>query len=1076
MDSKESDELSRRLDRLEQLVHDLADRVGHLEHPAGQVAPTVPPPVIREQASPSAPVAAQAPSHPPLAFQLGNTTPVPPKPKPEPNRPAAEAPKPPPTPPPTPAKPVRDGANVDDIEYKIGMTGLLRGGAVIVILGMLYLVALGITRGWITPTLQFAGELMLCTAFIGVGQWKRKEREEFGQILTGIGSCGLYFSIAAAYVFKHLYQGETVVVLFTLLSLVNLGYSFWQSSRAFLVIGLVGGLIGSVLPMREDRASLTMILHLLVVIPTAAILIRNRWTAFVTLMWTLSALSLIPVFYCHDAWPIRLSAMYATTVIAIFAYARTFDAPKWDPDAALIPLAATAAALGGLMLDYPALRGVAGSTNPAHGSYQVLILSAILGLMAFTFRASAKVAQSLALTAVGIAAVLGPIGLERTPEAFTYLTVSLGLSLVAVRLNSRPLLIYGWSVFGLGLMAYIAVWSTDRFNLAWESQFLGFAIALAALHSWALTRLGQASETASIIGSVVSIPMLLRLGEIWIRPAWGDRSSHGFFVVFGAITALSYAVCWLKRWPNFWVLGTLNFAAMLLAYLDGFPYSPGLETVLLVILVGLSSAATYVSSVVAERETQTASLTATVLAIPVLLRLGELWIRPAWGDRSSHGFFAVFAFVTALGIGVSWRKRWPQFWGLALTSFVAMLFAYLDGFPYPAGVETLLLGITMALSVAGTYVSNVVMKREAQSASLVASVMSIPILLRLGELWIRPAWGDRSSHGFFIVLGFVTVVSLGLSFRQQWRGFWTLALLSLLGMIGAYIDGFPYPPGIETLLIAAMISLSVGVSYVSGTFKLEILPLPVAGPTALLTGMVARLSVVWLAETHLVPTTAAVAIGLLLSAHIAALIVPRYRWLGTLVVGWMAALVGGAMAVMTDEMVGYFENTAQNVPASKHLALDLGLLVAAHTALLLIARATKLFELKTRSTELATAIFMVPLWTRLGQLSLTQLVGMNSGAAISASWIAYACICLAVGFRRRIQVLRFFSFAVFAVSVGKVMLIDLVGLDAGIRVVILLFLGVTMIIGGYVYIRARADQLPPASGDADIDSPASPQP
>ncbi|HSI71636.1 MAG TPA: DUF2339 domain-containing protein, partial [Fimbriimonas sp.] len=88
------------------------------------------------------------------------------------------------------APPVR--AKTIDAEYQIGAKVLPYTGGAVVIIGLAYLVSLAVGRGLITPAMLWWGVNLLSLLFIGVGQWKREEKEQFGQILTAVGSCGLY--------------------------------------------------------------------------------------------------------------------------------------------------------------------------------------------------------------------------------------------------------------------------------------------------------------------------------------------------------------------------------------------------------------------------------------------------------------------------------------------------------------------------------------------------------------------------------------------------------------------------------------------------------------------------------------------------------------------------------------------------------------------------------------------------------------------------------------------------------------------------------------------------------------------
>jgi uncharacterized membrane protein len=133
--------------------------------------------------------------------------------------------------------------------------------------------------------------------------------------------------------------------------------------------------------------------------------------------------------------------------------------------------------------------------------------------------------------------------------------------------------------------------------------------------------------------------------------------------------------------------------------------------------------------------------------------------------------------------------------------------------------------------------------------------------------------------------------------------------------------------------------------------------------------------------------------------------------------------------------------------------IDLTLLVAAVCAVVLTGLATKKFERNSAGTEGGTTVLALPVWTILWQVILVNQVGMKSSAAMTVSWIAFAIILMGIGFIYRNRALRLWSFGAFGLTVAKVLLSDLAYLDAGIRVVILLALGMAMIAGGYWYIR-----------------------
>ena len=167
----------------------------------------------------------------------------------------------------------------EDAELKFGSVILPRVGAGMALLGIGYLVALSIQRGWITPTMQFAGAIVLCLLAIGIGLFKRQEKFDFGQLMIGLGSCGLYVTFAAGHVFQNLYSGETLIGAFVVLSFANLLYGALTPSKTFVSIGLLGGLVASMLPMDQGKDVVSLWLHAAILAPTAWIVgARKAWS------------------------------------------------------------------------------------------------------------------------------------------------------------------------------------------------------------------------------------------------------------------------------------------------------------------------------------------------------------------------------------------------------------------------------------------------------------------------------------------------------------------------------------------------------------------------------------------------------------------------------------------------------------------------------------------------------------------------------------------------------------------------------------------------------------------------------
>jgi uncharacterized membrane protein len=110
------------------------------------------------------------------------------------------------------------------------------------------------------------------------------------------------------------------------------------------------------------------------------------------------------------------------------------------------------------------------------------------------------------------------------------------------------------------------------------------------------------------------------------------------------------------------------------------------------------------------------------------------------------------------------------------------------------------------------------------------------------------------------------------------------------------------------------------------------------------------------------------------------------------------------------------------------------------------------------------------LWTSAGLLLLFGLTGelvrgfrlsnlppatasLAGGLAVSAWWICFAGACFAGGFRRQVRALRLAGFAVAALALTKVLLVDLSTLSAFYRVGSAFILGLVSLAVAYAYHR-----------------------
>lgn len=312
--------------------------------------------------------------------------------------------------PPSAPRPQVDG------EYQLGAQWLPRIGAGLLVLGIAFLIGLAVTKGWITPPMLFGGAVVLCLAFIGIGQWMREEREDFGQILTGIGSCGMFLTLAGGHVYQDLYSGETLVACFVFWSLANLAYAFWRGSRSFLVIGIIGGLLASVMPLSKDAYALSLTLHGAILLVSALTIIRQKLPSAAIGLWIASGIALMPILIQDDVvWSARVAAVYLSTFVCLTAYLQSRQKVSVSEDQSAVGFLIGIAALIAFAIQW----GI-------FGSYHVLIAAAACAAMGFAYQKDVHVRNAFLWAAGVLAVVLAPFGLER--EVAVYVQSGLAIA------------------------------------------------------------------------------------------------------------------------------------------------------------------------------------------------------------------------------------------------------------------------------------------------------------------------------------------------------------------------------------------------------------------------------------------------------------------------------------------------------------------------------------------------------------------------------------------------------------------------------------------------------------------------
>jgi uncharacterized membrane protein len=93
---------------------------------------------------------------------------------------------------------------------------------------------------------------------------------------------------------------------------------------------------------------------------------------------------------------------------------------------------------------------------------------------------------------------------------------------------------------------------------------------------------------------------------------------------------------------------------------------------------------------------------------------------------------------------------------------------------------------------------------------------------------------------------------------------------------------------------------------------------------------------------------------------------------------------------------------------------------------------------------------------------------------LSIVWSVYALACVAAGFAMRVAGLRYFGLALFALTVGKVMLVDLNAVRTGYR--ILSFLGLGLLLLGTSVLYGKLSPILLRGDDDDDAPPEEPEP
>jgi len=847
--------IENRLNRMEQMVTGIDARLRRIENPGARETVSAPP-VIWPQQPAVPPVAPQAP-----------TPPVAPPARPV-MSPVASAPSAP-----SPARP--------DAEYRIGAQVLPRIGAVMLLLGVGYLIALGLAGGWITPQMLFGGTVALCLGFVGVGQWKREEREEFGQILTGIGSCGLYLTFAGGHVFQKLYSGETLVGLFMVLSFVNLGYSAWRASRSFLAIGLIGGLAAALMPLDRLNFNLNLGLHFAILVPCALIAARHKWKDIAAWLWLVSSLALLPVlFVAGFNWQLRVLALDLSTLLCVGAYSIAYRKHDFDPTNAAPIVAIAFTALGSFAIH-------SGLSGAAH----LLLFSAALGLSGLAFPAKSDQRNSLLTAAIGVATMLAPFGPEPWVACLILSGCAVGYALLGGYLKNSAWAAGGAVVLGLGCFAYLLSLYPHVQPLGIELAALAGLMGATCALAWSGTRVGGASDSLMTVAAAVCLPFLVRTVEsVLVLPSFGLTFDFaiavGLAVATGIVLALAFASGWGSGSKVAACFGGFTLAAYGITLL-AHTLMVGADLTFLGFVVVMVALVATLESRAQANDTPIAAASAII---------GLLFARicsVVFKDYTATPWFVTVPLsLCGYAVANSALARWRQWQtvhvvsGLAWLGAAGVYLARVSDLGFGFGTE-----LTVLLTLLGSLLALALLAGRREEGSLVAfSAVTAMLLSRIGVLVLGHGSSLPWQASTILTLSVFATANSALARRNDWKALHAVSGLGLATAVLLYartVFDLGFNVNTEAVVLVGLVSSVVAFAALA---KPESEGLPFAA-SLVSWGLFSRLAFLWLTGPLVgMQTNAAVSLSWIVYAVILiavgfALNIKLVRYAGLAVIG-----------------------------------------------------------------------------------------------------------------------------------------------------------------------------------------------
>ncbi|HTQ12148.1 MAG TPA: DUF2339 domain-containing protein, partial [Fimbriimonadaceae bacterium] len=487
-------------------------------------------------------------------------------------------------------------------------------------------------------------------------------------------------SLAGGHLVQNLFSSEVLVASFVGVSFANLLYGLASKSKAFLTIGIIGGLVAALLPLQENKTVLNGVLTLAIVLPAAYIAARRRWPDMAALLWIGALGSLVPLMMSTVSWEFRVGVVYAASLAAIAAFLYSAERLSFDGRSAVAPALLFASALIGFAIEHNQI-GVAHLAGLAAGA----------ALVSLAAQAGSETRRWMTAASVLIPLTVAPYCFTRAECLWILMGLTAGAAILSSAGRSRLLAGQSLVYWVLSLLSYLTVESWSPLSRSEETRvLLGLIPAAAAAAYAAAQRLGKA-EPFTIGVMALMMPLVCRLGIVAITgsplSSYAELSGAQSLALFAlAAVFVARRTRWVSALAAMW----LSLGVAVIAYIGAVAAngaSTSEDVTLILLLAGTAVIGLPVANGTAEPDFQKTIMGATGVFLGFLaMRLGYVVaslpqspVVPAIAATAAAALYA----LGASGLG-AWKKSEPALiTGLVLSAASGVAYLASAGFGLP---------------------------------------------------------------------------------------------------------------------------------------------------------------------------------------------------------------------------------------------------------------------------------------------------------------------------------------------------------------------------------------------------------